>query len=61
MLKELLAQVNEIVHPAVKEYILQAVAEEMEKGQQDYLFIEAALLIEDGYEEIVDATPAAHG
>lgn len=52
--KELLAQVNEIVHPAVKEYILQAVAEEMEKGQQDYLFIEAALLIEDGYEEIVD-------
>lgn len=52
--KELLAQVNEIVHPAVKEYILHAIEEERENGQSDYLFIEAALLIEDGYEEIVD-------
>lgn len=52
--KKLLAQINAIVHPAVKEYITSEIAEERNKGKYDYLFIEAALLIEDGYEEIVD-------
>lgn len=52
--KGLLAQVNGIVHPAVKEYIIKAIAEEREKGKTDYLFVEAALLIEGGYGEIVD-------
>lgn len=52
--KKLLEQINRIVHPAVKEYILTEIAEERETGKYDYLFIEAALLIEDGYEEIVD-------
>ncbi|MDE6387187.1 MAG: dephospho-CoA kinase [Lachnospiraceae bacterium] len=50
----LLIKINEIIHPAVKEYVRKAIAEECEKGQIDYLFIEAALLIEDGYDEIVD-------
>lgn len=52
--RELLSQVNAIVHPAVKQYILETAAREREAGRIDYLFIEAALLIEDGYDEIVD-------
>lgn len=50
----LLKQVNEIIHPAVKELILTAIEEEMKKNQLDFLFIEAALLIEDGYLNIAD-------
>ena len=52
--KKLLAQINAIVHPAVKEYILTEIAGERKTGKYDYLFIEAALLIEDGYDKIVD-------
>lgn len=52
--KELLQRVNAIVHPAVKEYIKDAIATERAKGEIDVLFLEAALLIEDGYESIVD-------
>lgn len=52
--KELLQQVNAIVHPAVKEYIKDVIATERAKGEIDVLFLEAALLIEDGYESIVD-------
>lgn len=52
--RELLTQVNEIVHPAVKKYIIDQIVEERKAGRLDYLFIEAALLIEDGYLEIVD-------
>ena len=51
---EILGKVNEIIHPAVKEYIVKAIVEEKKKGMLDYFFIEAALLIEDGYVEIVD-------
>lgn len=52
--KKLLLQINEIVHPAVKEYITGVIAEERAVDRIDYLFIEAALLIEDGYKTIVD-------
>lgn len=52
--KEVLAKVNRIVHPAVKAYITEAIAGERKKGRLQYLFIEAALLIEDGYGQIVD-------
>lgn len=52
--KQLLAQINSIVHPAVKEYIIGEIAKERKAEALSYLFIEAALLIEDGYEEIVD-------
>lgn len=50
----LLAQVNAIVHPAVKNEIQRVIEEEKQTGKLQYLFIEAALLIEDGYEQIVD-------
>lgn len=50
----ILEQVNGIVHPAVKEYLLEQIAQERVAGKFDYLFIEAALLIEEGYIGIVD-------
>lgn len=49
-----LEDVNQIVHPAVKKYILEQIAYEREKGDQDYFFIEAALLIEEQYDKIAD-------
>ncbi len=49
-----LAKVNAIVHPAVKEAILDMIAEERRADALDFFFLEAALLIEDGYERIVD-------
>ena len=52
--EEILDRVNAIIHPAVKELILSAIAEEKAAGRYDFFFIEAALLIEDGYLEIVD-------
>ena len=52
--KGLLVRINEIVHPAVKEYIVNEIAKEKKVGRLDYLFIEAALSIEDGYGKIVD-------
>lgn len=52
--KRLMGQVNGIIHPAVKEYILDEIDKERKEGKLHYLFIEAALLIEDGYTAIVD-------
>ncbi len=52
--RELLARVNEVIHPAVKEYILARVEEARREGRTKWFFLEAALLIEDGYEELVD-------
>ena len=50
----LLSQVNAIIHPAVKAFFLEEIRKEREKQELDYFFLEAALLIEDGYEKIVD-------
>ena len=52
--KTLLERVNSIVHPEVKRYILDEIAQEQKKGTADYFFIEAALLIEEQYDQIVD-------
>lgn len=52
--QEVLSRINEIVHPAVKAYIRQEIDEAEKAGTLRYLFIEAALLIEDGYGQIVD-------
>lgn len=45
----ILKQVNEILHPAVKAYILEAMKVEEEAGKTAVFFLEAALLIEAGY------------
>ena len=52
--EEILKKVNEIVHPGVKEYIITRMKEAKEKGVVDLFFIEAALLIEAGYQDMVD-------
>ena len=51
---EKLAAVNALIQPAVKEYLLREIEKERRKARVDYFFIEAALLIEEGYEKIVD-------
>lgn len=52
--RERLEAVNDIIHPAVKEKILEEIRRAKEEGKLDFLFVEAALLIEDGYLDIVD-------
>jgi len=42
------------VHPAVKEYVKQQLLEERRQGQLQLLVLEAALLIEEHYDEICD-------
>lgn len=52
--KELLAKVNQIIHPAVKEMILAEIAKAKKEGTVNFFFLEAALLIECGYLNLVD-------
>lgn len=52
--RKLLAEVNEIIHPAVKRYIVKEVEKERKAGRAAFFFLEAALLIEEGYGQIVD-------
>lgn len=52
--KEALMKLNSIVHPAVKERVVEIYREEAEKGKYDCFFLEAALLIEEHYDEICD-------
>lgn len=48
------ARLNAIVHPAVKEYVKEQAAQERKRGELAWLFLEAALLIEEHYDEICD-------
>ncbi len=52
--EDILKKVNAIVHPAVKTRILSLIDAERKRKEKDYFFIEAALLIEDGYDKIAD-------
>ena len=45
---------NNIVHPAVKEYVQEVYDKEKEAGELQILVLEAALLIEEKYDEICD-------
>lgn len=47
-------RLNGIVHPAVKEYVKQQLDEERSAGALKLLVLEAALLIEEHYDEICD-------
>lgn len=49
-----LAVLNAIVHPAVKQYIMEDIEEKKKAGLVKIYVIEAALLIEDGYKAICD-------
>lgn len=50
----LLEQVNAIIHPAVKKYLAERLAEAGERKDVELFFVEAALLIENGFGEVVD-------
>ncbi|MBO4900411.1 MAG: dephospho-CoA kinase [Lachnospiraceae bacterium] len=52
--QDLLLKVNGIIHPAVKKYILKAIEDEKAAGRYDLFVLEAALLIEEKYYEILD-------
>lgn len=52
--KNLLFKVNEIVHPAVQKYLLEKIELAKQNPEIELFFIEAALLIETGYNDIVD-------
>ena len=49
-----LERLNGIVHPGVKDHILRDIAREREAGDHERYVIEAALLIQDGYDKICD-------
>lgn len=51
--RQLLEKLNAIVHPAVKRYIRRAIEMEQKIGTEIFV-VEAALLIEDKYDEICD-------
>ncbi len=51
---ELLKKVNAIVHPAVRQYLENTVRKARAEGNTELFFIEAALLIENGYRDYVD-------
>lgn len=51
--KEMLGKLNELIHPAVKTYILERLEEERESGRS-FFVVEAALLLEDHYEAFCD-------
>lgn len=51
---EKLKILNSIIHPAVKDWIRAEIAKEKESGNCRLLVVEAALLIEDHYEEICE-------
>lgn len=50
----LLRRVNDIIHPSVKEFILERLEEARRAGEAELFFVEAALLIEAGYGPLVD-------
>ncbi|MBQ5850150.1 MAG: dephospho-CoA kinase, partial [Lachnospiraceae bacterium] len=52
--KAILEKVNAIIHPEVKKYIIEQIELEKEKNNVKYFFIEAALLIEEKYDQIAD-------
>lgn len=47
-------EMNELVHPAVKSAVMDMVEKEKVNGYYEYFFFEAALLIEDHYDELCD-------
>lgn len=51
---EKLKQINNVIHPAVRTYIEKEISRGRETGEKEFLFLEAALLIEEHYDEIVD-------
>lgn len=52
--RDLLQKINAVIHPAVKAYVCAEIETESRKNEQDFFILEAALLIEEHYDEILD-------
>lgn len=52
--KEKLRQINEIIHPAVRRYIEQEIERQRKIKMFGFFFLEAALLIEEHYDQLLD-------
>lgn len=52
--EEILGQVNAIIHPAVKDFLLDKYEMAKANPEIELFFVEAALLIEGGYKQLVD-------
>ena len=52
---DLLRRINELVHPAVNRYILDEIERERRSGAREFFVLESALLVENGYDRIVDS------
>ena len=52
---ELLQKINALVHPAVNQYILDEIDREKKASEHEFFILESALLVENGYERIVDS------
>ena len=50
----LCAKVDEIIHPLTRQEVIRRLKEASGEGKYDYAFIEAALLIEAGYDDICE-------
>jgi len=50
----LLQKVNELIHPAVQDYLLDKMEQAGQNPEIELFFIEAALLVETGYKSILD-------
>lgn len=50
----LLEKINAVVHPAVKEFLLERLERARREAKTELFFVEAALLIECGYGQLVD-------
>lgn len=51
----LLTRINELVHPAVNKYIHDEIERERISGEKEFFILESALLIENGYDRILDS------
>ncbi|WP_026504775.1 dephospho-CoA kinase [Butyrivibrio sp. NC3005] len=51
---DVLKKINDILHPLTNDYIYEQIEKEKNEKKLQILFIEAALLIETGYNKIVD-------
>lgn len=49
-----LSVLNGIIHPRVKEYIKKEVQALQNEGRVDYVFIESAIILDCGYEDVCD-------
>ena len=52
---ELLGRINGLVHPAVNRYILDEIDCARQSGEKEFFILESALLIENGYDRILDS------